>query len=187
MSIKEDFERNRGSKHSFSDDSDLASLAREFEEEELVKESPFIRKVIDTSYINIYTINEFRITYITKTYKYNLVLLNFILLSNKKNDRIKKQSSESMLGTPLPEDAEVPFISSLQGTKARSMSLHNKSSALESFMKFDKKYTRVSSFESDEYTLVSILSKMALDYIFCVIIILLHFSKDAIQNKKKMT
>ena len=92
-----------------------------------------------------------------------------------------------MLGTPLPEDAEVPFISSLQGTKARSMSLHNKSSALESFMKFDKKYTRVSSFESDEYTLVSILSKMALDYIFCVIIILLHFSKDAIQNKKKMT
>ena len=85
------------------------------------------------------------------------MLLNFILLSNKKNDRIKKQSSESMLGTPLPEDAEVPFISSLQGTKARSMSLHNKSSALESFMKFDKKYTRVSSFESDEYILVSIL------------------------------
>ena len=75
------------------------------------------------------------------------MLLNFILLSNKKNDRIKKQSSESMLGTPLPEDAEVPFISSLQGTKARSMSLHNKSSALESFMKFDKKYTRVSSFQ----------------------------------------
>ena len=51
-----------------------------------------------------------------------------------------------MLGTPLPEDAEVPFVSSLQGTKARSMSLHNKSSALESFMKFDRKYTRVSFF-----------------------------------------
>ena len=82
--------------------------------------------------------------------------MNFILLSNKKNDRIKKQSSESMLGTPLPEDAEVPFISSLQGTKARSMSLHNKSSALESFMKFDKKYTRVSSFENNVYILVSV-------------------------------
>ena len=50
-----------------------------------------------------------------------------------------------MLGTPLPEDAEVPFVSSLQGAKARSMSLANKSSALESFMKFDRKYTRVSS------------------------------------------
>ena len=67
-------------------------------------------------------------------------------MSTKKNERIKKQSSESMLGTPLPEDAEVPFVSSLQGTKARSMSLHNKSSALESFMKFDRKYTRVSFF-----------------------------------------
>ena len=62
----------------------------------------------------------------------------------QKNERIKKQSSESMLGTPLPEDAEIPFISSLQGVKARSMSLANKSSALESFMKFDRKYTRVS-------------------------------------------
>ena len=32
-------------KTSFSDDSDLASLAREFEEEEHFQESPFIRKV----------------------------------------------------------------------------------------------------------------------------------------------
>ena len=32
-------------KASFSDDSDLASLAREFEEEEHFQESPFIRKV----------------------------------------------------------------------------------------------------------------------------------------------
>ena len=40
-----DFEKSKGNKNSFSDDSDLASLAREFEEEELVKESPFIRKV----------------------------------------------------------------------------------------------------------------------------------------------
>ena len=117
------------------------------------------------------------LTYITKTYKYNLVLLNFILLSNKKNDRIKKQSSESMLGTPLPEDAEVPFISSLQGTKARSMSLHNKSSALESFMKFDKKYTRVSSFESDEYTLVSILNGIRL-YILC------HYNSSSFQQRR---
>ena len=66
-----------------------------------------------------------------------------ILILIQRNERLKKQSSESMLGTPLPEDAEVPFISSLQGAKARSMSLHNKSSALESFMKFDRKYTRV--------------------------------------------
>ena len=113
--------------------------------------------------------------------------MTFILLSNKKNDRIKKQSSESMLGTPLPEDAEVPFISSLQGTKARSMSLHNKSSALESFMKFDKKYTRVSSFESNVHILVpSLKIRIARDYMFCIIVVLPHFSKDAIQNRKKM-
>ena len=42
---KHSFGSNKSSKHSFSDDSDLASLAREFEEEDLVKESPFIRKV----------------------------------------------------------------------------------------------------------------------------------------------
>ena len=44
-SKKQSLKNNEASKHSFSDDSDLASLAREFEEEDLVKESPFIRKV----------------------------------------------------------------------------------------------------------------------------------------------
>ena len=39
-------------KTSFSDDSDLASLAREFEEEEHFQESPFIRKVNDGTQIN---------------------------------------------------------------------------------------------------------------------------------------
>ena len=58
VSIKEGFDKNTRNKHSFSDDSDLASLAREFEEEELVKESPFIRKVNDiSSFSNIYTID----------------------------------------------------------------------------------------------------------------------------------
>ena len=42
---KDDLEGTKRNKNSFSDDSDLASLAREFEEEEHVKESPFIRKV----------------------------------------------------------------------------------------------------------------------------------------------
>ena len=51
---KQSLENNKASKHSFSDDSDLASLAREFEEEEHVKESPFIRKVnIMEVFINI--------------------------------------------------------------------------------------------------------------------------------------
>ena len=53
-----DVEIKRGGKHSFSDDSDLASLAREFEEEEIAKESPFIRKVIklsNTLYHNMLT------------------------------------------------------------------------------------------------------------------------------------
>ena len=36
-----------GRKYSFSDDSDLASLAREFEEEEHIQDSPFIRKKSD--------------------------------------------------------------------------------------------------------------------------------------------
>ena len=35
----------KNNKTSFSDDSDLASLAREFEEEEHFQECPFIRKV----------------------------------------------------------------------------------------------------------------------------------------------
>ena len=45
-SKKNSLETEKFAKSSFSDDSDLASLAREFEEEELVKESPFIRKVM---------------------------------------------------------------------------------------------------------------------------------------------
>ena len=56
---KQSFGSNKSSKHSFSDDSDLASLAREFEEEDLVKESPFIRKVCLMStcdFRNIYTV-----------------------------------------------------------------------------------------------------------------------------------
>ena len=50
---------------------------------------------------------------------------------------------------PLPEDREIPFVSSFQGTAGKShfpsTSLTNnlRSSALESFMKFDKKYTKV--------------------------------------------
>ena len=52
---KYSLEDNKPSKQSFSDDSDLASLAREFEEEEHVKESPFIRKVnFRDFYINNY-------------------------------------------------------------------------------------------------------------------------------------
>ena len=43
---------DKTSKHSFSDDSDLASLAREFEEEEHVQESPYIRKVIADKLVN---------------------------------------------------------------------------------------------------------------------------------------
>ena len=58
MDNNDDEEIKRGGKHSFSDDSDLASLAREFEEEEIAKESPFIRKVMklkNTLYHNIFT------------------------------------------------------------------------------------------------------------------------------------
>ena len=54
-------------------------------------------------------------------------------------------SSEFAVGTPLPEDREVPFISSFQGVKSSNMLLANKSSALENFMKFDRKYTKVST------------------------------------------
>ena len=57
-SKKNSLETEKLAKSSFSDDSDLASLAREFEEEELVKESPFIRKVKQPEFPR-YSIDEY--------------------------------------------------------------------------------------------------------------------------------
>ena len=83
VSIKEGFDKNTRNKHSFSDDSDLASLAREFEEEELVKESPFIRKVNDiSSFSNIYTINQFIIIVYMKVNTLKFISINITKFSN---------------------------------------------------------------------------------------------------------